>query len=367
MKLSRSCLVAAVTVAAASLAVAPTARADGGSTPHVTTVNTSVIAPFQLSFSGGKLFVADGGTSKVSQVNGSSLTTLATGPSPSAGGDVAGLDVTGGGRLWAYTWTDHAKGTSALKILKGTTVVRTVDLSAYEKAHNPDGKQSYGIDNPSQCVKDAFAAMASQGAPPASYKGQVDSHPYSVLRWGDGWIVADAGGNDLLKVSENGRISTLAVLPPQPLKITTAIAASQHLPSCVAGNTYKFEPVPTDVISWGGWLWVTTLPGGPEDPSLGARGSVYKVNPWTGASTRVATGFAGATNLTVDDHGKIYVAELFGNRISTIRDGKPHTWVTLTGALSLEFAQGAVWAGTLAPTDSMGNPTGHGSIVKITN
>ena len=365
MKLSRSCLVAAVTVAATSLAVAPTAQAGGSSaTPHVTVVNTGVIAPFQLSYSGGKLFAADGGPAKVFQVDGSSLTTLATGPAGGTG-DVAGLDVTGGGRLWAYTQTDYTKATSSLKILKGSTVVRTVDLSTYEKTRNPDQNRSYGVNNPSQCVKDALEADPM--APPASYKGLVDSHPYSVLRWGDGWIVADAGGNDLLKVSQSGHVSTLAVLPAQPIKITQAMADSQRLPSCVVGVTYRFEPVPTDVISWHGSLWVTTLPGGPEDASFGDRGSVYKVDPSSGESTRVATGFGGATNLTVDDHGRIYVAELFKGQISTIRDGKAHPWVSLKGALSVEFGKGAIWAGTLAPLDAQGNPTGNGSIVKITH
>ena len=363
MKLSRPALVAAVTVAAASLAVAPTAHAGGSSGPHVTTVNTSVVAPFQLSWSAGTLYVADGGTGKVSQVNGSSLTTLASGPATGTG-DVAGLDVTRGGKLWAYTQSDYTKGTSSLKILRGATVVRTVDLSTYEKTKNPDRIRSYGVKNPSQCVKDALESDPM--APPASYTGQVDSHPYSVLRWDDGWVVADAGGNDLLKVSADGHISTLAVLPAQPTKITQAMADSQHLPSCVVGVTYRFEPVPTDVVSWGGSLWVTTLPGGPEDASFGARGSVYKVNPRNGESTRVATGFGGATNLTVDNHGRIYVAELFKGQISTIRDGKPVTWVSLTGALSVEFGGGAIYAATIAPTDSQGNPTGHGSIVKIT-
>ena len=363
MKLRRTGLVALVVVGVASLAQAPAADAGGSSgTPDVTTINTTVVAPFQLSWSNGTLYVADGGTSRVSLLRSSSLNTIAMRPAAGTG-DVAGLDVVSRGRLWAFTQTDYKTGAALLRIVQGGAIVRTVDLSAYERTHNPDQTASYGIDHPSPCV---IAAFKKAGAGPASYKGQVDSHPYAVLRWGDGWVVADAGGNDLLRVDGSGNVSTLAVLPPQPLTLTRAMTDSQHLAPCVAGNTYKFEPVPTDVVAHDGGLWVTTLPGGPEDASFGARGSVYAVNPDSGASHRVATGFSGATNLAVNDDGKVYVAELFGNKVSTVRDGRPHPWVSLKGALSLVWGDGALYAGTLAPLDSKGNPTGHGSLVRIT-
>jgi hypothetical protein len=175
----------------------------------------------------------------------------------------------------------------------------------------------YGVRNPSKCVKEAVEAKFHG---PARYKGLVDSHAYSVASYKNKWVVADAGGNDLLWVTNRGKISTLAVLPSQPLKITKEIAAPQQLPDCVVGVTYKFEAVPTDVeVGRDGYLYVTTLPGGPEDPSLGARGKVYRVNPHNGHVKLVATGFLGATNLAVGKHGKIFVAELFGGQISVVQ------------------------------------------------
>jgi hypothetical protein len=68
--------------------------------------------------------------------------------------------------------------------------------------------------------------------------GLPPSHPYVVASLGRGsWAVADAGANAILKVSATGQ-------------------------------------VPTDVeVGPLGQPWVSTLPGGPEDPSLGARGS----------------------------------------------------------------------------------------------
>ncbi len=44
---------------------------------------------------------------------------------------------------------------------------------------------------------------------------KYDSHPYAVASLGDGsWAVADAGGNDILKVDSRGHVSVIAVLPP---------------------------------------------------------------------------------------------------------------------------------------------------------
>ena len=93
----------------------------------------------------------------------------------------------------------------------------------------------------------------------------------------------------------------VAVLPAQaPLVVSAEAAAANQLPDCVVGSTFIAEPVPTDVeIAGDGSLYVSTLPGGPEDPSLGARGSVYKVNPFTGRTTQIATGLAGAMNLAI--------------------------------------------------------------------
>jgi hypothetical protein len=131
--------------------------------------------------------------------------------------------------------------------------------------------------------------------------------------------------------------------------------------------TYNFESVPTDVESGPhGMLYVSTLPGGPEDPSFGARGSVYRVNPRTGHATLVATGFAGATNIAVDPAGQIYVAELFAGRISVISPhGTVRPLVDLPNVAAVEYSGGKLYASTMAPTDETGTPTGPGTIVRI--
>ena len=92
----------------------------------------------------------------------------------------------------------------------------------------------------------------------------------------------------------------------------------------MAGKRYWFEPVPTDVEQGpDGMLYVTSLPGGPEDGSLGANAAVYRVNPAhrQGRQGR-RDGLVSATGLAVAGNGDIFVAELFRGRISRIKAGK---------------------------------------------
>lgn len=361
----RRIFASAVTAAAAATALVATTPASASAHgsdhgPRTTVVSDAVIAPFQLALSRHDVYVADGGTSQVSRIRrDGGLTTVATGPQA---GEVAGLAFDASGRSMAYTSTDYEAGTTQLVVQTGEHRM-TVDLSAYEQQHNPDADVTYGVENPSDCVTEAFAHIPDG----ATHQGAVDSHPYSVASLGHGaWVVADAAGNDLLKVDAQGNVSLIAVLPRQPLEITANIAAGLGLPDCVVGVTYNFEPVPTDVeVGRHGQLYVSLLPGGPEDPSLGARGSVYRVGLWSGHSTRVAGGFLGATNLALGPDHTIYVAELFGGRISMVRDGRVRPYLDLPGALCVEWGNGHLYAATMAPMDDHGNPQGNGTVVRI--
>ena len=125
-------------------------------------------------------------------------------------------------------------------------------------------------------------------------------------------MVADAGGNDLLKVDNKGHVSTLAVLPRQPVTLTAGVATALGLPDCVVGAVYNFEAVPTDVEVTNHGFVVSLLPGGPEDPSLGPQGSVYFVHGHH--AHKIAGGLSGATNIALAPHGRIFVTELYAGR-----------------------------------------------------
>ena len=347
--------VAAAVAAAPGVASAAPAAAKG---PTVTVLDHTVLAPFQLAHDRNSVYVADGGASAVFKLTAKGLVKVASGPQP---GEIAGVAINGRGTL-AYTSTNYQSGATALTIKPRSGPTRSVDLSTFERTRNPDKWIRYGIDNPTECQKQAFEPLGG-----ASYRGQVDSHPYSVAALpGDAWVVADAAGNDLLKVDKHGRITVLSVLPRQPSVITADAAKALGLPDCVVGATYNFEAVPTDVeVAADGRFIVSLLPGGPEDPSLGARGSVVSVNPRNGNATKLATGLLGGTNVALGPDGKIFYSELFAGRIGVIQHGKARTYVELGSPLGLTYFKGALYAGTLGPTDDEGNPTGPGSIVRI--
>jgi hypothetical protein len=299
--------------------------------------------------------VGDSGASRLLQVRrGGNVKTVAKGPQP---GDVAGVDVNGHGDI-AYTTTDYKTGTAGLMI-RSRGKEKFVDLSAFEQAHNPDQKVEYGTRSTNPCVVDFLNKVQF----PVRYDGLVDSHPYAVAAVRGGWVVADAGGNDVLFVDSKGRhIKVLAVLPAQPHTITAADAKSLGAPDCVVGVTYKFESVPTDVeVGRHGELYISTLPGGPEAPGFSPRGSVYRLSGHH--LRRLATGFNGATNLAITPSGRVLVAELYAGRVSTIEHGKPAPVIDLPGVASLEFYCHALYAGQTPPPDAKGNPTGK--VVKI--
>ena len=224
------------------------------------------------------------------------------------------------------------------------------NFADYERKHNPDGDQHYGFEPD---VSDTCIA-GWPAFPPARYTGAVDSHPYALAIKGNTAYVADAGMNAILKVNlSSGAISTLAVLPPRPAKVPAGLQIpvdmqgnSVPVPECLVGQKYAFEPVPTDVeIGPDGWLYVTSLPGGPEGPEMGPRGAVFKVNPWNGDTTVWADHILSPTGLAVADNGDVYVASLFGGEILKFTgDAERSRFLSVNQPADVEYRDGDVFA-----------------------
>jgi hypothetical protein len=360
--LAAAALTATAVTAALPLGAAGAAAAGGSSAPPtVTTVSDGYLFPLTFAVSKGRIYVADAATATLSLNSPDRV--IARGPK---GGEIAGVEFDKAGRTFAYATTDYKTGLTTLRIKAPGRRAVVANLSAFEKRYNPDRRVRYGVDNPSKCVSDAFKKI--EGAPPVTYTGIVESHPYAVASYGTGWIVADAAGNDLLRVNAKGQVSLLRVMPRQPFKITATAAASLGLPACAIGVTYNFESVPTDVeVGPRGELYVSTLPGGPEGPVPGfaGRGSVYLMSARTGAVSKIATGFSGTTNVAVTPSGKVYVSELGAGRVSVIEKRRPRVVVDLPNVVAVEYSGGKLYASTVAPTDDKGNPTGTGKIVRI--
>ncbi len=348
---ARAAGLVAVTAALVLGAGAGTASAhgggSGGSGGAPVILADGLAGPLQIDAGGGKVLVAQGFTGTISSIGPrGAVTDLVAEPGFETAAVAAGPF---GSVFYAR---NNEEGQSELRVRDRNGATRTfADLGTYEATQNPDQVTTYGIDG--GLSPECEAQWPSDQVGPPTYPGQVDSHPYTLAMTPFGVLVADAAANAILFVDWTGRVRTAAVLPAQPTLITADAAAANGLPECVVGRSYNFEPVPTDVeIGPRGTLFVTTLPGGPEDPSLGARGSVYRVNPFSGRSRLVATGFAGATNLAVAPDGTIYVAELFANRVSKVRNGAPSPVADVNQVAAVEWDRGALLVtADVFPTD----------------
>jgi hypothetical protein len=347
----------AVGATLAATAAAPAWGSTGSGSPvapTVTEIASGLQGPLQIDVQApGRVFTGQTATGTLTRISLDGKTKdLVT-----AHGEIAGVAARGKGVAFTFTGGTKKDPKSQLRWLNAQGEVEKVaNLRAFEERNNPDHRNRYGfLDLSAACARKVPQQIG--GKP---YRGQVDSHPYAIANTRHGWLVADAGGNDILRVKRDGSVSVVAVLRPQRLEVTTDIATSLSLPACTVGKVYAFEPVPTDVEHLGRSLVVSLLPGGPEDPSLGARGSVVRVDRH-GASHVLATGVAGAVNVAVSARGPIFVAELFANRISKV-DRSTHTvtpYVDLNQPGGLDY-----WDGELFATrDVLGS---DGSLVSIT-
>lgn len=314
----KSNLAACAAVAGMLLASGPAALASSPSTPKLLADN--LVSPLHLAIGHeGTVLVTQQFAGLISKINDDgSVSTVYD----SQGWNVAGLHISESSLYFVESLgagpDDPRDLAGRLKVIENVAstepgpVREIADLATIETTTNPDSVNHYGFgpDVPAECLAQLPAMI------PGSYTGEVDSHPYALTVSEHKAYVADAGSNTILKVNKTtGAVSTLAVLPPQPVVISAEVANSFGAPSC-AGHSYAFEPVPTDIeVGPDGWLYVSLLPGGPEDPSLGARGSIVRVNPETGDVQTWAEGILSPTGLAIARNGDVYVASLFGEGI----------------------------------------------------
>jgi len=238
--------------------------------------------------------------------------------------------------------------------------VQLGDTYAYEKVANPDGKFQYGL------LKTPKSCLAQVPPELRPYSGVKETHSYAVASANGITYVADAGGNAILALNAQGQFSTVAALKPVKVKISQSAAEANGLPNCVIGKKFALEAVPTDV-EYGpdGQLYVTSLPGGPEDGSLGLNGRVLKIDPTTGHVSTIADGLLSPTGVAVASNGDIYVAQLFRGVISKIKAGKhkARTYLRIPFPAAVETTP----TGLLATINALPQgPKPKGQVVTIT-
>jgi hypothetical protein len=249
---------------------------------------------------GGNVIVAEAGRGVVSA---DLVTTIAE----LAGPDVSITDVAASdqGWLWAITAGPDAK---LYRAHYDGTVQEFADLGAYEAKYNP-------------------------------HPAEVDSNPFSVADLGGGEaVVADAGGNTLLKVNKHGKVKLIAVLPNEPVSTANAKAIIEEIVGtmlrepvtcdalppqappeaqevCALPDVIPAEPVATSIaIGPDGDFYVGELKGfpAPVDESRvwrvrrNARNADCSISPLCSVAY---DGFTSIVDLAFDD-GTLYVAEM---------------------------------------------------------
>ncbi len=222
-----------------------------------------------------------------------------------------------------------------------------------------------------------IAAFAAAHPQPASslgtFPGEVpyDSDPYDVVAYRGGWVVADAGANDLLYVTTTGRVSLLARFP----------AVAEQLPAGVIGNptpiTIDAQPVPTSVaVGPDGALYVGLLRGVPSDPGTA---DIYRVVP--GHEPAIwASGLTSVTAIAFDRQGRLLATEFNqggllapptvpGALVRISGNGQTVTTLPVTGLFQptgvAVSANGTVYVSNYGDSNTVSSSQ-PGEIVKIT-
>ena len=171
--------------------------------------------------------------------------------------------------------------------------------------------------------------------------GTIDSNPFGFARTPAGdFLVADAGGNDFLKATGAGVISTLGVLPARPNPLFPI-------------GPPMFQAVPTAIaIGPDNAYYIGQLTGFPFPPG---EAYVYRFDPATNDLTVAYTGFTNIVDLTFDASGNLFVLQISSNGLASSMGPGPGALFRIdatTGDRSLVASQGLLFPGSvLAATD----------------
>jgi hypothetical protein len=185
-----------------------------------------------------------------------------------------------------------------------------------------------------------------------------DSNPTGILRVGDSWYVADAGGNAVVKVGPWGTFSTLAVLPPAPTTKPGPVPVG-----------FPADAVPTEVVKGpDGAFYISQLTGFPFEQGAA---SIWRVVPG-GAPEKWATGLTNVTDLAFGPGGALYAVQIAdkgladaGGPIGSLVKVTPHgsTHTTVAGGLfapyGLAFMDGSAYVSTCSVC------TGGGEVLRV--
>jgi len=364
--LTRRRWVALTAILGTAVALGAAAPADAH-TSGPTVVAKGLDSPRHLTVSQGKLYVVEAGrggdgpcadhpelghfcfgyTGAVTRVDpqGRDRRVVTGLPSVSSGQDTIGpSDISFRNRSWVLTSglgadpafrNSFGEGGPLLATLLTGTLGRSAfhvyaDVGANEALNNPDGTDH-------------------------------DSNPTGLLRQGDSYYVADAGGNAIVKVGPQRTFSTTAVLDPVP---TTQALTDPPIP---AG--FPADAVPTSVVKGpDGALYVSQLVGFPFEPGSS---SIWRIAPG-GQPQKWATGLTNVTDLAFGPRGALYAVQIadkgltdpagpVGSLVRVTPNGSSHT--TVAGGLFAPY--GVAFLGGSAYVSTCSVCVGGGEVLRV--
>jgi hypothetical protein len=258
----------------------------GGSAPCV----DHPLGEFCFGFTGAVTRVLDDGQERVltglpsifNEANGEAL-----GPSDIAftGGQkfVLSIGLGGSDEFRADFGPDGALlGTLVNGKIKRDEISLFADVLANEAAANPDGSD-------------------------------IDSNPVGLVRQGEGYLVADAGGNAIVRASHKGTFTTIAVLPP-------GSALAPPFLELPPGTQIPTDAVPTSVVQGpDGAYYISQLTGFPFEKG---DANIWRVVPGQDP-TVYASGLTNLTDLAFAEDGSLYAVEIATDGLLTAPPGTP--------------------------------------------
>lgn len=194
-------------------------------------------------------------------------------------------------------------------------------------------------------------------------RGGVDSNPTSLIWTRRGYVVADAGGNHLVRV-KHARTSTLAVFPD---RLVPAPPFLNQPP----GTKLPMESVPTSVDAGpDGALYVSELTGFPFPKGAS---TIWRVVPGK-QPTAYATGLTNVTDLTWH-RGRLYAVQFAAEGMTATPEGElptgslvqvtPHSSRHHTVASGLRAPYGVAVRGRSAYVTTCSVCAGGGTVIRV--
>jgi hypothetical protein len=193
----------------------------------------------------------------------------------------------------------------------------------------------------------------------------IDSNPVGLVRKGKGYLVADAGGNAVVRVSHKGAFRTIAVLPP-------GSALAPPFLELPPGTQIPTDAVPTSVVRGpDGAYYISQLTGFPFEKS---DANIWRVVPGE-EPTVYASGLTNLTDLAFARDGSLYAVQIATDGLLAVPAGElpigslvkvtPGASVHETVAGGLSAPYGVALRGGAAYVTTCAVCVGGGQVIRV--